>query len=316
MIRALKTGQRTVCFTAGAGERSIEEATETSLTGFKELIEKNNYKTETVNLLEKPEIPQRCSVVAVAGPRVDYPQPVLDVLKKHVESGGRALFLVEPPLQAGKDRISENQGLVDLLASWGAKPEKNQIIDVSGIGGLYGIGPEVALASIYGTHPISRDLKGTATGFAITRSLEVKPGDKTTTETIVSTSKNSFAVTQLSGELRRIDPSKGEQKSFPVAAAGLYRTGEQGKEGRLVVVGSAEWVANYILRFGGNRDLAMNMLNWLSSDEDLISIRPKDPEDRRLDLSRSQMMLVRTTSQFVIPLVVILLGVLVWWKRR
>ena len=43
-------------------------------------------------------------------------------------------------------------------------------------------------------------------------------------------------------------------------------------------------VANNILQFNGNRDLVLNMLNWLSSDEDLISIRPKEPEDRRLSL--------------------------------
>jgi ABC-type uncharacterized transport system involved in gliding motility auxiliary subunit len=57
-------------------------------------------------------------------------------------------------------------------------------------------------------------------------------------------------------------------------------------------------------------------MNWLSADEDLISIRPKDPEDRRLTLSRSQMVMVRSVSQFAIPLIVIAVGVLVWWKRR
>ena len=48
-----------------------------------------------------------------------------------------------------------------------------------------------------------------------------------------------------------------------------------------MVVGSSNWATNNILRFNGNRDLFLNMMNWLSSDEDLISIRPKDPEDRR-----------------------------------
>ena len=53
-----------------------------------------------------------------------------------------------------------------------------------------------------------------------------------------------------------------------------------------MVVGSSNWIANNILRFNGNRDLFLNMMNWLSSDEDLISIRPKEPEDRRLTLSK------------------------------
>ena len=51
------------------------------------------------------------------------------------------------------------------------------------------------------------------------------------------------------------------------------------------MIGSSRWIDNSFLRFNGNRDLFLNVLNWLSSDEDLISIRPKEPEDRRLTLS-------------------------------
>jgi ABC-type uncharacterized transport system involved in gliding motility auxiliary subunit len=60
----------------------------------------------------------------------------------------------------------------------------------------------------------------------------------------------------------------------------------------------------------------MNMLNWLSSDEDLISIRPKEPEDRRLNMSRSQMQLVFYTSIIFLPLMAVMAGISVWWKRR
>ena len=113
---------------------------------------------------------------------------------------------------------------------------------------------------------------------------------------------------------------KGDPQSYPIAAAGTYRTGQQKDgntvDGRFVVVGSSDWVTNYALGFGGNRDLVLNMLNWLTNDEDLISIRPKDPEDRRIQLTRSQMLVVRSVSQFLIPLGVILMGILVWWKRR
>jgi len=57
----------------------------------KDALEKNNYKTDTINLLEKPEIPASCTVVVVAGPRYEYPQPVVDALSNYVEKGGRGL---------------------------------------------------------------------------------------------------------------------------------------------------------------------------------------------------------------------------------
>ena len=75
LIRVLKEGQKTACFVAGAGEHSLDETGPNGYSGAKDLLEKNNYKTQTVNLLEKPEIPKECSIVVVAGPHVDYPSP-------------------------------------------------------------------------------------------------------------------------------------------------------------------------------------------------------------------------------------------------
>jgi ABC-type uncharacterized transport system involved in gliding motility auxiliary subunit len=88
------------------------------------------------------------------------------------------------------------------------------------------------------------------------------------------------------------------------------------KNGRFIVVGSSGFMGNTILTFNGNRDLAMNMLNWLAADEDLISIRPKDPQDRRLSLTRRQMQMVFYSSVILLPLFVIGAGISVWWKRR
>ena len=66
----------------------------------------------------------------------------------------------------------------------------------------------------------------------------------------------------------------------------------------------------------GNRDLVLNMFNWLSNDEELISIRPKDPEDRRLNMNVKQSTLLFYASVVVIPLLVVVAGVGVWWRRR
>jgi ABC-type uncharacterized transport system involved in gliding motility auxiliary subunit len=101
-----------------------------------------------------------------------------------------------------------------------------------------------------------------------------------------------------------------------IAAAGTYNTGKQNSQGRFVVTGSSSWAANRFLGFNGNGDLAVNAVNWLSSDEDLISIRPKQQEDRRITMTRAQLNLVRATSQFILPLMVVVAGTLVWWKRR
>ena len=110
------------------------------------------------------------------------------------------------------------------------------------------------------------------------------------------------------------DP-KNKKGPLTLAAAGTYNTGTENSQGRFVVVGTSSWAANGFLDFNGNNDFALNAINWLSSDEDLISIRPKDQEDRRITMTRAQLNWVRITSQFLLPLLVVVGGVSVWWKR-
>jgi ABC-type uncharacterized transport system involved in gliding motility auxiliary subunit len=266
--------------------------------------------------LQKADVPSDCTVLVVGGPSGDYQQPQVDAIKKFVEDGGRALIMIDPPLKMGREEIADNDALTALLQSWGVTADKGLILDLNPIGQLMGLGPQVALVTNYQTHAIVGEMKRTSTGFPLSRSLQVKNGDKTTVEKLFDSSETSLATSKLNSP--RVDPNDPQNKKGPmtIAAAGTYNTGKQNSQGRFVVVGSSGWAANSFIRFNGNRDLALNAMNWLSSDEDLISIRPKEQDDRRITMTRAQMNWVRITSQFVLPLAMIFAGVSVWWRRR
>jgi len=315
-IRDLKSNTRTVCFITGSGEHQIDDSDRYGYSRFKDLLGKDEYSTKSVDLLQKAEVPNDCTVLVIGGPTGDYQQPQVDAIKKYVEDGGRALIMLDPPLKLGHSQIADNDALTTLLQGWGVTPNKNLILDLNPIGQLAGLGPQVALVTSYDTHPIVTDLKGSATGFPLSRSLEVKNTDKTTLEKLFSSSKSSLATNNLSSPAINPDDPKNTQGPLLLAAAGTYNTGKENSQGRFVVVGSSSWTGNSFINFNGNRDLALNAVNWLASDEDLISIRPKDRDDRRITMTASQLTWVRTTSQFLFPLVVVFAGVSVWWKRR
>jgi ABC-type uncharacterized transport system involved in gliding motility auxiliary subunit len=316
LIRDLKDNTRTVCFVTGSGEHQIDDSNRGGYSRFKELLGRDEYQAKSISLLQKAEVPGDCTVLVVGGPSNDYQQPEVDAIKKYVESGGRALFLLDPPLKIGREEIAENQPLTALLAGWGVTPEKDMVLDLNPIGQLAGLGPQVALVTSYNPHPIVNEMKGTATGFPLSRSLEVKSAGKAAVETLFSTSEGSLATSNLtSAEVNTRDPNN-KKGPLTIAAAGTYDTGKPNSQGRFVVVGSSAWLGNSFISFNGNRDLALNTINWLSSDEDLISIRPKEQDDRRVTLTKAQMTFVRTTSQFVLPLIVVVAGVGVWWRRR
>ena len=130
-----------------------------------------------------------------------------------------------------------------------------------------------------------------------------------------SSTADSYSLTNPKLPIKESDLSTAKKGPFVLGAAATIGSGSNA--GRVVVVGSSSWMANNIMSAPiGNRDLALNMMNWLTSDEDLISIRPKEPEDRRLHVTGSAMRVLFLTSVIFLPLIVIFSGVSVWWKRR
>ena len=332
IIRSLKSGERNACFVTGSGEASIDDASGRSGYGaVKDALEKNNYKTRTVNLLTsgaqsampaaagaaptpgKISVPSDCTLLIVGGPAHDYVQPEADAIRTYVEGGGKALILLDPPLATGRSQIDDNATLEAVLAGFGVTVNKDLALDVSGIGQIFGLSEAVPLVAEYDPHPITDPLKGTATAFPLSRTLDIKNTDKTTVQKLFGTSDNSFATTNLSSGEVRIDPKKDKKGPLLLGAAGTYNGSPQG---RFVVVGSSQWLGNNFIRFNGNRDLFLNMINWLSADEDLISIRPKAPEDRPLNVTAQKMLLFKWLSPLIFPLAIVAFGIATWWKRR
>ena len=315
-IRDLKNNTRTVCFVTGSGEHRLDDSDREGLSHFKDLLGKDDYETQSIDLLQKAEVPGDCTTLVVAGPTRNYQQPEVDAIKKYVEDGGRALFMLDPPLKLGHSEIADNDALTNLLQGWGVTMQKDLILDLNPIGQIAGVGPQVALVTSYESQPIVNDMKGVATGFPLSRSMEIKSTDKTSVQKLFDSSGTSLATSNLSAASVSVNDPKNKKGPMTLAAAGTYNTGKENSQGRFVVVGSSSWLDNGFIDFNGNNDLALNTINWLSSDEDLISIRPKPEEDRHLTMTRAQLSWVRATSQFLLPMIVVIAGVGVWWKRR
>jgi ABC-type uncharacterized transport system involved in gliding motility auxiliary subunit len=333
LIRSLKSGERNACFVNAANEHSIEDQAPTGYSVMKQLLERDNYKTRTIDFKPKAadpgkplaigqtpaaavvEVPKDCLTLVVGGPQLAYPQPIVDALKSYVEGGGHALFLLDNVLKIGRgDATAENTELVAMLSAWGVTPNKDLVLDLSGIGNMFGAGPEIPIILQYDPHAITRPLARVPTAFPVPRSLEIKSGGKSTVERLFGTGEDSIAVSEVAAS-GAIDPKKGKKGPFTLAAAG---TVQGTPSGRFVVVGTSQWVENRAMgsRTLGNRDLFMNMINWLSADEDLIGIRPKSTEDRPLNLTTKTLSMVSWLSILIFPLAIVMFGMVTWWKRR
>ena len=333
LIRSMKSGARNVCVLNAADEHSITDEANSGYSYLKQILERDNYTVRTTDLrpaapdASKPvaigqtpaaaavEIPKDCTVLIIGGPKLDYPAPTVAAIKAFEENGGRELIMLDSPVKIGKqDPPAENAELVNMLQGWGVTANKDMVLDLSGFGQIFGLDIDIPVVASYESHPITQPLTRAITAFPFARSLTTKSGDKTTVSKLLGTTEESVAVTSIPAD-GRIDSSKGTKGPLTIGATGTYNAANAG---RFIVVGSSSWCQNNLVasRQLANRDLLANMVNWLASDEDLISIRPKLPEDRPLNLSANNLKSVFWLSFIIFPLGVVAIGMATWWKRR
>ena len=311
LIRVLM-GQKTVYFMEGHGEHSI---TSTGRNGFQNLsneLNNESYKVKTLMLLKDNVIPPDCEVLVIAGPQHDYLPAEITTISKYIEGGGRALVMLDPGVKL--------PNLNTMLAGWGVTARNDLVIDLNPVARLFGTTPDMPLVIKYGTNPIVQPLTREATLFPLTRSLAISNGAKgsATPEMLCETSANSFGVENFNPSMQKVSFQPGDIKGPLTVAVADTISGNDGKkgEGRVVVTGTSLVGANAYLGFQGNKDLVMNMVNWLSAETNLISIRPKAHEHQTLDMNQRQMGQLLYLGVFGIPLFIILMGVGVWWRRR
>ena len=153
-----------------------------------------------------------------------------------------------------------------------------------------------------------------------------------TAQRIVETSASSWAETNIKGltsEQPKLDDS---DKKGPVSLAAAVsgpatdapaqpqpdpKSGDAKKvEARVVAFGDSDFASNAALGVQGNKDLFLNSLNWLAQQENLIAIRPRDPEDRRITLTADQQRRIFYLTVLIVPGLILLAGVQTWWRRR
>jgi gliding motility-associatede transport system auxiliary component len=318
LIHLLK-GQKTIYFIQGHGERDLDGSGETDFSGIKSALGDENFQVKTLLLLQKNQIPSDAAIVVIAGPQTDYLPPEIDTLKSWVDGGGRALVMFDP----GRDLPN----LTKLLADWNVTVRNDLVVDMNPVARIFGTQPTMPLIVKYGENPIVEPLKRMATLFPLTRSFEIGKEYKTgvVDNSLCETTDASFGVADFDPKMQSVSyrPDKDYKGPLTVAVAGTMnfngptQPGHPKKpEGRFVATGTSLIAANSYLDFQGNRDLVMNMVNWLSAEEDLISVRAKPQENQHLDLNEQQMRRIFYLGVLGVPLLIIVAGFSVWWGRR
>ncbi len=255
-------------------------------------------------------------------------RPKSTQLETFLKKGGKVLLLLDP---ADKTTAVPLTNLIGLAKEWGMAVGNDMVVDASGMGRLIGAGPEVPIAMpVQGSHPITDNFR-LMTAFPLTRSVTPIDGgtDGHVAQKLLETSPQSWAETDLKGLFAtgrpELNTDKGD-KAGPVSIAAAVSatapdapapSGDAPKpEARVVVVGDSDFASNAAISIQGNRDLSLNIVNWLAQQENLIAIHPHSAQDRRITLTEDQTQRILWISLLIIPGFLLANGVRVWWKRR
>jgi len=329
IIKVVTGQQRKVYFTQGHGEKDNGSAERDGYNGIAGALGRENYGVDKLVVAQQGAVPDDAAVVLVAGPRTDFFPPEIDALKKYLTKGGKLLLALDPPDKADSPPLTN---LIALAHDWGMDVGNDVVVDVSGMGRLIGTDASVPVAANYPSHAITQRFNF-ITAFPLARSVTVVTGGVNghTAQSFVETSPRSWAETDIKGLLTSgqvaLDESKGDKKGPVSIAAAVSATvtpsdSEAAKadaakpETRVVVIGDSDFAANAGLGIQGNKDLFMNIVGWLSQQENLISIRPKEPDDRRITLTATQQTNIIWLSLLIIPACIFGTGVYTWWRRR
>ncbi|MBI4302195.1 MAG: GldG family protein [Chloroflexi bacterium] len=308
ILKVTGVKQLKVYFLTGHGEHDITSQDNAGYAYVRQGVEADNYEVATLDLVTDTQVPADAAVVVIAGPQKPFQDKEIKALDDYLRRGGKALIAADP---------SYPPELAGLLKPWGITLGQGYIVDpdssVSGDSATL-----VVRRSQYLSHAITQLLDITYYPSATAIAVSDKPPQTLTIQPLATTTNSSWLETD--SQVRHFDEGVDTKGPLTLAVAmeGTLPTdqGTSPEMARLVVIGDSDFASNQSFYDFSNGDLFLDSVNWLSEEEQLISIRPKPPEFRRVILNRQERLWLQWSSIAFLPAVVALFGVFSWWRRR
>jgi len=290
-------------FLQGHGEAPLEAA-EGGLSQAVSRLQGKGYTLQPLNLAEATEIPQDADTIVIASPQRPLLEGEVTALQDYLNNGGSLFVMVNPNTETGLDPIFEE---------WGVQLEDRVIIDGSGSGNVIGLGPATPIVTEYGTHPITRSFGNGISIYPLARPIQLQEEEGIEATPLAISSPQSWAESDIEGEEVQFDPDSDREGPLNVGVA-LSRP-ENGSQ--LVVFGNSTFATDGWFEQQLNGDVFLNTINWLSQDEEgLLSIRPREPENRRIYLTPFSAGAIAWIALLIMPLLGFITATVMWWRRR
>ncbi len=301
LLRLARNRQVRLGYLDGHGERKLRGGAPHDLGSFGKHLENRGIKPRPLDLGATGEIAAQTDVVLVTTPQNELLPGEIDKIETFLAQGGNLLWLIEPGPLRGLQPLAETLGLALTPGT---------VIDPA-TRGRYAT-PAAAPVSAYGHHPAT-DQFDLVSIFPEARQIGFNENTAWHVAPLAESSGQSW-VENGDRDAAAFDPQH-DIRGPVILAAALERQVED-KPQRVVVAGSAAFLANSYLGLGGNLDLGVNLAGWLAGDGNLIAIPPRATRDTRLEFGRNTASAIAIGFLFLLPLAFAAGGGYNWWRKR
>ena len=311
--RLARGGERIVAFVTGDGERRADGQGNADMGTFMAQLESRGMRAVPLNFAQVTAVPEHTDLVVLASPTLALAPGAVRALVDYVGNGGNLLWLTEP--------ANSDLGLAPLADALGLRVLPGVLVD--GSGAALGLkDPRLITLGAYPPHAITRGFELT-TLFPQAAALAQVSRNDWAVQGFLQSGPQSWTEFQPSDHANsstiRYDADAGELKGpldFGLALSRLSPSPDKSQQ-RVVVIGDGDFLSNTFLGNGGNRALGERVFDWLLGDDALVSLPPRGAPDRVLQISQTELNVLSLGFLVALPLVLLLAGgVLVWRRRR
>ena len=193
LIKVTTGRQVKAYFVQGHGERDTLGNDRPGYASVVDALKRDNYTVDKIVLAQSQAgVPADASVLIVAGPTADYLKPEVDAIRTYLRKGGKALFMLDPPIGESAHNATT---LEALLKEWGISLGHDAVIDISGMGQLLGTDASVPVVASYPQHPVTENFD-LLTAFPLAQSVKGEAGVElgtANTQNVINTSDKSWS---------------------------------------------------------------------------------------------------------------------------
>ncbi len=300
LLRLARSKHHLVMYLVGHGERKLDGIANHDLGEFGKRLQQNGFKLSPLNLALAQDVPDNASILLITHPQINMLPGEIKKLLRYYERGGNLLWLMDTEPLHGLEHLAAtlNITLPPGMVIDPAATEMNAPLDWT-------------ISTRYPPHPITQNFDLT-TAFPQARAIQAKPGSEW--RTLLETAHRGWI--SRNSQPAKFTFNKDRDTPGPaIIALTLQRHIDKGEQ-RIVIVGNGAFLANTYVGNGGNMDLGINMVNWLTNDDRLIALQPRSVKDGSIILSQFQLGGIMLMSIIVLPVLLILIGGMLWWRRR